>query len=193
MALEDCRECGNAVSTEARTCPKCGVPDPTGPRWPKGQCLGCGKEIAVQPGGSCPHCGVEDPLTPHRSTRKANGPRSLAMMPCRGCGVNVSTEAQACPNCGAAAPTRRRSADWVPCPKCGSAKTQRIGPGAMGFFSLVMGSCLLWIPIIGWVLAPIFFLGALLLWISALLPSGKVSFQCQSCKGWFSVPKGDLS
>jgi uncharacterized membrane protein YdbT with pleckstrin-like domain len=29
MALQNCRECGHRVSTEARTCPQCGVPDPT--------------------------------------------------------------------------------------------------------------------------------------------------------------------
>lgn len=30
MALKPCRECGTDVSTEAITCPRCGVPDPTG-------------------------------------------------------------------------------------------------------------------------------------------------------------------
>ena len=29
MALKSCRECGDKVSTEAKTCPKCGVPNPT--------------------------------------------------------------------------------------------------------------------------------------------------------------------
>lgn len=29
MALEPCRECGHEVSTEAETCPQCGVPNPT--------------------------------------------------------------------------------------------------------------------------------------------------------------------
>lgn len=29
MALTICRECGHEVSTEAATCPKCGVPDPS--------------------------------------------------------------------------------------------------------------------------------------------------------------------
>jgi len=31
MALQSCRECGKAVSTEAATCPHCGVPQPTTP------------------------------------------------------------------------------------------------------------------------------------------------------------------
>lgn len=29
MALIKCRECGNTVSTEAKTCPKCGIKNPT--------------------------------------------------------------------------------------------------------------------------------------------------------------------
>ena len=29
MALQSCRECGQQVSTEAATCPRCGVPNPT--------------------------------------------------------------------------------------------------------------------------------------------------------------------
>lgn len=31
MALDDCRECGEEVSTEAGFCPNCGAPDPTDP------------------------------------------------------------------------------------------------------------------------------------------------------------------
>jgi uncharacterized membrane protein len=62
----------------------------------------------------------------------------------------------------------------------------------MGFGSLVMGSCMLWIPIVGWILAPLFFLVALGLWISSAFPSAKVTFQCQSCKQWFKVPKTEL-
>ncbi len=62
----------------------------------------------------------------------------------------------------------------------------------MGFASLVMGSCLLWIPVVGWVLGPIMILVAVAFWVSALIPRGKISFQCQSCKKWFTVPKADL-
>ena len=29
MAMSNCRECGKAVSTLAKTCPNCGVPKPT--------------------------------------------------------------------------------------------------------------------------------------------------------------------
>ena len=63
----------------------------------------------------------------------------------------------------------------------------------MGFISFATGGCLLWIPIIGWVMAPILFLLALFFWISALVPSGRVSFQCQACKQWFTVKKSELT
>lgn len=116
----------------------------------------------------------------------------MTLTPCRECGKDVSTEAAACPHCGAAAPTRQRSDDWVPCPKCGSANTRKIGPGLMGCASFITGSCLLWIPVIGWVMAPIAFLLALFLWLSALIPSGRISFQCQACKQWFTVRKDEL-
>jgi hypothetical protein len=116
----------------------------------------------------------------------------MALKPCRECGRDVSTEAAACPHCGAAAPTREKSGDWMPCPKCGSSKTQKIGPGLMGFVSLVMASCLLWIPVIGWVLGPILFLLAVGLWVSALIPSGRISFRCEACKQWFTIRKRDL-
>lgn len=77
--------------------------------------------------------------------------------------------------------------------KCGSAKTQKMGRGLMGFISFATGSCMLWIPVIGWVLAPILFVVAVVLWISALLPSSKISFRCQSCKEWFTVPREELA
>jgi hypothetical protein len=32
MALAECRECGNEISTKAKTCPQCGAPHPTLPK-----------------------------------------------------------------------------------------------------------------------------------------------------------------
>lgn len=116
----------------------------------------------------------------------------MPLQPCRECGKEVSTEAAACPHCGAAAPARAKTGDWIPCPKCGSANTRKIGPGIMGFASFFTGGCLLWIPIIGWVLAPFAFLAAIVFWVMALIPSGRISFQCQGCKQWFSVAKSEL-
>jgi len=57
-----------------------------------------------------------------------------------------------------------------------------------------MAGCLLWIPILGWVLAPVVFLALLagFFCIWALVPKGRISFQCQACKRWFAVAKSDL-
>jgi ribosomal protein L40E len=43
MALKPCRECGQEVSTDAKSCPHCGTKHPTGKRKP----LGCGMLILV--------------------------------------------------------------------------------------------------------------------------------------------------
>jgi hypothetical protein len=116
----------------------------------------------------------------------------MPLQPCRECGKEVSTEAAACPHCGAATPTRQKTIGWSPCPNCGGANTRKMGAGFMGFVSLIAGSCLLWIPIIGWILAPLMFLAAVVLWIVALFPSASVSYQCQACKQWFRVPKANI-
>lgn len=76
MALEPCRECGARVSTEAGSCPRCGVPEPTRTPDPvpeTGECLGCGREITVVEGEDCPSCGVEDPLVPFSQVRRRDG------------------------------------------------------------------------------------------------------------------------
>lgn len=49
MALKPCKECGKEVSTEARTCPQCGIMEPTGANGGVVQkgCLGCVGVIVV--------------------------------------------------------------------------------------------------------------------------------------------------
>ncbi|MEX1258047.1 MAG: hypothetical protein WEG36_10560, partial [Gemmatimonadota bacterium] len=89
-------------------------------------------------------------------------------------------------------PGRTKSLEWQPCPHCGSASTNRMGPGVMGLSLFVGGSCMMWIPIIGWVIAPILFIMALIVWVGALIPSGKVAFHCQGCRKWFRVAKNDI-
>jgi len=37
MALAPCRECGTDISSEAASCPKCGVPNPQGSARPSGE------------------------------------------------------------------------------------------------------------------------------------------------------------
>src|SRR3989339_1317841 len=99
----------------------------------------------------------------------------MPIKPCRECKKDVSTEAAACPHCGASTPAQLKSPDSVPCTKCGSTDTTRLqGLGPMGLLSLITGSCMLWIPIIGWVLAPVFFLLTVLFWVLALIPTGRI-------------------
>lgn len=54
MALAECRECGDKVSTEAESCPHCGAPTS------KAECWECGREVE-RGDETCPHCGVSDP------------------------------------------------------------------------------------------------------------------------------------
>jgi hypothetical protein len=71
ISLQACRECFAPVSTEATSCPKCGVPNPMGADWVRGACLGCAKHIAVPPtGGVCEHCGIMNPLTPLMGSKR---------------------------------------------------------------------------------------------------------------------------
>jgi len=46
MALQPCRECGQMVSTEAASCPNCGVPNPTKPAAPDASAAGLVKDNA---------------------------------------------------------------------------------------------------------------------------------------------------
>lgn len=50
----------------------------------------------------------------------------------------------------------------------------------------------MWIPILGWILAPFLLVLAVGAGLSALVPSGKAAFQCRNCKSWFAVPKKEL-
>lgn len=72
MALEECRECGGQISTEAETCPNCGVPDPTGSGGPERQATSdndssgnaVGKGARLFQVGSCRRC----PFRGHRES-----------------------------------------------------------------------------------------------------------------------------
>ena len=95
---------------------------------------------------------------------------------------------ETCPQCGAEDPTTK----GPPCPRCGSTRTMRLRAEAFAGGSLIGGSCLLWIPVIGWVLAPLFFFLALLFGLGALIPSGEAVIQCRSCMRFFRAPKNVL-
>ncbi len=67
MAVVNCRECSKTVSTEAASCPHCGVPNPAPKNEPS-----TGKKVALSPcrsckaavpsnASTCPHCGATNP------------------------------------------------------------------------------------------------------------------------------------
>ena len=59
MALKPCRECKKKVSTEALTCPNCGVPDPTTKKIENDKRVNIQNNIAY-----CSNCGTELPSGP---------------------------------------------------------------------------------------------------------------------------------
>lgn len=83
-------------------------------------------------------------------------------------------------------------ADATFCPHCGTAGLRRVGAGSMALASFAAAGCLLWIPVIGWVLAPVLFVMAIVYGASGLLPSGTVSFYCSACKRWSRKTKAEL-
>ena len=67
------------------------------------------------------------------------------------------------------------------CNKCGGNK---VDPAHAGTTSFLTGSCLLWIPVIGWILAPFFFLYGVLSGATK-----NVMYKCKDCKHHFNVDK----
>ena len=134
----------------------------------------------------------------------------MSVKPCRDCGKEASTEAEHCPHCGASAPTREKSGDWVPCTKCGSAGTRKTSTAgslmATSFVCLMASVFCFWAISADWftggmeafmmminiglfVTAIVSPIGAV---IAAIILSRKVSFQCQSCEEQFTIQKSEL-
>jgi predicted RNA-binding Zn-ribbon protein involved in translation (DUF1610 family) len=75
------------------------------------------------------------------------------------------------------------------CPHCGSAETARSSFGQLAAAALVIGSCAMWVPIVGWIVAPLAFLAMGVLGLMALLP-GVFPFtrrlrRCRSCNTFY--------
>lgn len=71
MSLEPCRECGRQVSTEASSCPGCGVPEPT--RHQSASCWECG-ETVDESAPNCPSCGAPDPASDRPNPMEVDSP-----------------------------------------------------------------------------------------------------------------------
>jgi len=66
--------------------------------------------------------------------------------------------------------------DWMPCPRCGSKRVIKPGFWSACLAGFATVGCLLWIPIIGWVLAPIIAL------MTPILGLAGTAYQCSDCK-----------
>lgn len=109
----------------------------------------------------------------------------MSLAACRECGREVSTEAETCPACGVSGPTN------VPCKKCGSGDTKPASLGKVALGSFIGGSCMIWIPVVGWIMAPILFLVAVVVGLVALVPGTRRLYYCGKCSNMWR-PDPDL-
>ena len=85
---------------------------------------------------------------------------------------------------------------YIECPKCGQqaiiTTTSSVLIG-LGIIALLAGGCLIWIPILGWVCAPIaFILGFVFIIlgiISAIIGGAKI--ECEHCKSKYKLTKSE--
>lgn len=146
MALVFCRECRAQVSSEAPTCPRCGVPGPGTPPGPP-PLRGLDREthawLFEQLSSGVPKV----PLARHLAAAYGIGSDD-AMSLVR------SVETQALTVAGAEAPTRRGTGGnvaasllslWIP--GLGQLTQGRVGRGAAMF----AGAAVLWVVLLGWV------------------------------------------
>ncbi len=97
MPLTQCRECGAQVSTEARSCPHCGVPSPTEPsEAPPHRSGSDSSAFSRRPPALTRH-----PVEPPPPPRNAVGaPTGRARKFCQHCGRDIDAKAEVCPQCG---------------------------------------------------------------------------------------------
>lgn len=70
------------------------------------------------------------------------------------------------------------------CPKC--EETKKIDRMPITLVLFVSSGCLAWIPILGWILAPIMLLLTVVYFVLSSIGKAGVSVQCKSCKHvWF--------
>lgn len=85
---------------------------------------------------------------------------------------------------------------YTECPKCGQQAlitTTSSGLIGLGIITLLAGGCLIWIPVLGWVCAPVaFILGfAFIVFgiISAIIGGAKI--ECEHCKSKYKLTKSE--
>ena len=89
-----------------------------------------------------------------------------------------------------------KNKSYIECPKCGKqAKITSVSSTCytIGVASLLAGGCLLWIPIIGWIGAPLaFILGTIFLVIGIIAAMiGGAVIQCSHCNSTYNLTKSE--
>lgn len=77
------------------------------------------------------------------------------------------------------------------CPACGATNAKKApGPGQLGCSLIVFASLIIWIPILGWILAPIMVLvGIIGIAVAFFAPkSPTATFTCSACQHSFEAP-----
>jgi len=98
MPLTQCRECGAQVSTEAHSCPHCGVPSPTSPS----DALRQGSEPARSTFSRRPSAPQRHRLEPQPAAERnaISATAGRARKYCQHCGNDIDAKAEVCPHCG---------------------------------------------------------------------------------------------
>lgn len=92
--------------------------------------------------------------------------------------------------------TEVKNKSYIKCPKCGQQASIKSLPSiffSAGVILWLAGGCCLWIPILGWICAPItFILGiiSLVIGIIAVIVGGAV-IQCSHCNSTYNLTKSE--
>ncbi len=77
------------------------------------------------------------------------------------------------------------------CPKCHE-WVEYESPAAAAFKLFIIGSCLCWIPVIGWVMGPILILFGGLGCLAVFVPQSVFAFKCDKCKKKWRLKRREL-
>ncbi|SFI95286.1 hypothetical protein SAMN02910355_0285 [Terrisporobacter glycolicus] len=83
---------------------------------------------------------------------------------------------------------------YIECPKCGrqaTVGTASSGFVGMGIVTLLAGGCLIWIPVLGWVCAPVAFLLGFIFIILGIIAAiiGGATIECKHCNSKYKLTK----
>ena len=85
-----------------------------------------------------------------------------------------------------------KNKSYIECPKCGKqAKITSVSSTCytIGVASLLAGGCLLWIPVLGWICAPLAFLIGIVFIVLGIISSltAGAFVECENCKTKYTL------